>query len=140
MKRHPIVLMELADEPSDIRSEDPLHRNCFAPDHMHIDVPCAKRCGHFKSDEARADHHGLPRCQSFGDKGLTVRHRAEIMHVRKLGAGHIEPHRLGASGEEEGTESMFSAVGHLNMPLVNIKCSDACAKVQIDFVLVIELC
>jgi hypothetical protein len=133
MKRHPIILMELADKLSDIRSEDPLHRNRFAPDHMHINVPGAKRCCHFKSDEACADHHGSPRCQSFGDKGATVCHCAEIIDVRELGAGHIETHRLSAGGEKEGAEGMSSAIRHLDLPVVNIDRSDASAKVQVDY-------
>jgi hypothetical protein len=59
--------------------------------------------------------------------------------MRKLGAGHIEPHRLGASCEEESAESMPAAVRHLNVCGVNIDCSDAPAKSYIDFVLTVKL-
>ena len=53
-----MVLMELTDELSDLRPKEPLHRNCFAPDHMHIDVPSAERCCYLEPDEAGANYHG----------------------------------------------------------------------------------
>ena len=57
MERHTVALVELADEPSDVRSQDFLHRNGIRRDHMHVDIARAQRCRHLESDEARADHH-----------------------------------------------------------------------------------
>ena len=55
-----MLLMELADEIPDLRSQDFLHRNCLGPDHMHFDIPGTERGRHLETDEAGADHHGAP--------------------------------------------------------------------------------
>ena len=82
----------------------------------------------------------LLRRQSFGNNHAAVHYCAEIMDVRKPSARDIEPYRRRAGGEKKGAESMLSTVRHLNMPVVNIDRSDVCAKVQVDFVLIIKLC
>src|SRR3546814_8397070 len=60
-KGNTMVLMELTDKLSCLWPEDSLHRNRFAPDHMHIDIPGAERCCHLEPDEAGADYHGSSR-------------------------------------------------------------------------------
>ena len=57
--------------------------------------------------------------------------------VQKLAAGE---YLVFVGGEEKGAESMPSAVRHLDMLVANINRGDAYAKVQVDFLITIELC
>ena len=97
----PCFFMELADEVPDLRTENSLHGTGLPSDHVHLDIARAKRCRHLEPDEARADHHGLLKKPELGDQGAAVGERAQIVHVRKIAAGHIEPHRLGAGREQQ---------------------------------------
>ena len=42
MKFHAALLMQVANEVPDIQSENALHWNYLAPDHMHLDITHAK--------------------------------------------------------------------------------------------------
>ena len=68
-----MLLMQLAKEVPDFRPQDPLHRDRLGRDHMHVEVPRAKRRGHLQADEARADHHRAFRRQGLGKQGAAVR-------------------------------------------------------------------
>ena len=56
VERHAMVLMELAQELSDLRSQNFLHQNRLGPDHVDFDIPGTKRRCDLKADEARADY------------------------------------------------------------------------------------
>ena len=107
-------------------------------DHMHVDIPRAERCRHLETDEARADHHGAPRCQSLGDKSAAVRERAQIVHVREIAAGDLEPHRVGAGGEQQRAIGMPAAIRELYVPAPGVDRGDACTQLQVDVVLSVE--
>ena len=101
MERHAVLLVEFADELPDVRAQDLLHGNGFRRDHMHVDIARAQRCRHLEADEARADHHRSLRSQRLGDQGAAVGERAQIVHMSESRPGHVEPHRLGAGGEQQ---------------------------------------
>src|ERR1017187_10038534 len=52
MERHSVLLMECADEISDLGSQNFLHRYGLRPHHVHFDIPGTERGCHFESDEA----------------------------------------------------------------------------------------
>ena len=99
-----------------------------------------KRRGHLETDEAGADHHGAPRCRSLGDKSAAVRERAQIVHVREITARDLEPHRVGAGGEEERAIGVPAAIRQLYVPAPYVDRGHACAQAQVDFVVFIEFC
>ena len=52
-----MVLMELAQEISDLRSQHFLHQDRLGPDHVDFDIPGTKRRRDLQANEARADHN-----------------------------------------------------------------------------------
>src|SRR5659263_350127 len=101
MKRYSVFFMEFADKSSDLCTQYFFHRAGFRRDHMHVKITRAERCGYFKTDEAGANHYHPLRCESLGDNRAAVSRCPQIMHIWKISAGHIESHRLGASGEQQ---------------------------------------
>ena len=105
---------------------------------MHVDIPGTERGGHLQTDEARADHHGAPRCQSLRDKSAAVRERAQIVHVREITSGYLEPHRVCAGGEKERAIGEPAAIRQLYIPAPYIDRGHACTQAQVNFVVFIE--
>jgi hypothetical protein len=130
--------METAEIISHLWPEDFLHQGRLGPDHLHVDVPGAKRRRDLQADEARADHHGALRHERLGDERAAVRQRPQVAHVRKVGAGNVETNRLGAGGEQERVIVMTAAVGELHAPACRIDRGDARAQAQVDVVLRVE--
>ena len=67
-----MVLMELAQEISDLRSQHFLHQDRLGPDHVDFDIPGTKRGRHLQANEAGADHNRALCHQSAGDKRAAV--------------------------------------------------------------------
>jgi hypothetical protein len=42
MKLHAVLLVQIANEVPDLQSENSLHWNCLAPDHMYLNITHAK--------------------------------------------------------------------------------------------------
>jgi len=55
-----MLLMQSANESSDLWAQYFLHRNRIGRDHMHFDIAGTKRRRHLKTDETGADHHRAP--------------------------------------------------------------------------------
>ena len=123
-----MLLMELAQEISDFRSQHFLHQDRLGADHVDFDIPGAKRGRNLETDKAGTDHHGTPRSKRLGDKSPAVRERAEIMHVREIPARDLEPHRLGAGGEEERAVRLPAAAYQLYVPALYIDRRHACSQ------------
>ena len=56
MECHAMILMELAQEIPDLRSQHFLHQDRLGPDHVDFNIPGTKRCRHFQANAAGADH------------------------------------------------------------------------------------
>ena len=111
MERHAVVFVQLADELPHVGAQYPFHRTGFPADDVHVDIASTQRCRDLETDEARADHHCAARFRRRGDDRPAVGQRAQVVHVREIGAGHVQAHRLGAGGEEERVVAMTTAIG-----------------------------
>ena len=67
-----MVLMELAQEIPDVRSQHFFHQDRLGPDHVDFDIPGTKRRRHFQSNKAGADHNRTLYHQSADNKRATV--------------------------------------------------------------------
>ena len=74
-------------------------------DHVYLDLPRAERRGDLEPDEARADNDraAWPPPRRLDDRA-TVGQGAQVVNGRAGLAGHREPNRIGAGGEEERAE------------------------------------
>ena len=70
---HAMVLMKLAQEIPDLRSQHFLHQDRLGPDHVDFDIPGTKRRRDLQANETGADHDRMFRHQSACDKRATVR-------------------------------------------------------------------
>ena len=68
MERHAMILMELAEEIPDVRSQHFLHQDRLGPDHVDFDISRTKRCRDFQANEAGADYDRALCPQSAGDQ------------------------------------------------------------------------
>ena len=134
-----MIFMDRADEVSDLGPENFLHWNRFSADHMHVEVPGAERGSDLQADEAGAnDDSALCRHGGSGDFPA-VRERAQIMNVRKAGAGDIELHRLSPGCEKQGVVGVAAAIGQRHLPAGNIDRRHLSIEMQIDFPFAVEL-
>ena len=67
-----MVLMELAQEIPDLRSQHFLHQDRLGPDHVDFDIPGTKRRRDLQANEAGADYNRTLCHQSAGDKRAAV--------------------------------------------------------------------
>src|SRR5450759_1830800 len=116
MKRYAVFFMEFADKSSDLGTQYFFHRAGFRRDHMHVKIARAERCGYVKTDKTGANHYSPLRCAGRGDNRAAVSRCAQIMDMWKISAGHIESHRLGASGEQQRVIGILAAIDELDMP------------------------
>ena len=113
--------------------------NRLRRDHMHVDIPRSKRCRHLETDEARADHHGPLRRQSLGDQERGCRPacadngRAEDLRRAHRAAPARRPWRAAAHRRHTGCRPRAA-------PVACVDRGDARAELQVDVVLLVELC
>ena len=72
---HAMILMELAQELPDFRSQHFLHQDRLGPHHVNFDVPGTKRRRYLQTNEAGADHDRALCRQSAGDQRAAVSQR-----------------------------------------------------------------
>ena len=77
--------------------------------------------------------------ERLGDQRAAVGERAQIVDVRKTRARHVEPHRLGAGGEQQRIVGMASAVHELHVPPRGVDRGHASVQLQVDAVCSIEV-
>jgi hypothetical protein len=140
MERHPMPLVERADESANLRSQDLQHRDGFRGDDVYGHVPRAKRRGHLEPDEARADHNSPLRDQRFGDQRTTVGEGTQIVDVRETRARHIEMHGLGARGEQQRIVRLSGPVRELDASTRGVDRGYSRVQFQFDTVFAIEAC
>ena len=121
-------------------SQDLLHRDGLRCDHVHVDIARAQRCRHLETDEARADHHGSLRGQRLGDQRAAVGERAQIVHVRKIAAGHrrAAPARRRSRAAAHRRRWRLPSASCTCRLLVSMR-GDARVQLQVDVVLLVEL-
>ena len=66
--------------------------------------------------------------RALGDKSAAVGERAQIVDVREIASGNVEPHRLGAGGEQERVVGVAAAVRELHLPARRVDRGDARAQ------------
>ena len=67
MEFYAMLLVQLANEISGIRSKNPLHRDRLGRHDIDLDTPGAKRGRHFETNKACTEDNRPPRSFSFGD-------------------------------------------------------------------------
>src|ERR1700732_735958 len=139
MELYAMLLVKLAKEIAGIRSKNPLHRDRLGRHDIDLDSARAKRCRNFETDEARADHNGPARSLGFGDNSAAVRKRAQIMHMRKIAARYVKPHRFGSCGEEKRIKGQLAAIDEPQLPARCVDSGDTGAKLKIDFMFSLEV-
>ncbi len=138
MEVNAVLLVDLANEAAELTPHNALHWNGLGRDNVHLEVPRAQRGRDFKPDEACADYHSALRRLRLLDDGTAVSERAQIVDVRQLAAGHIEPNRLGAGRHEQRVVGLATAVLELDLATCRIDRRGARAEMQLDAVLPIE--
>src|SRR5450759_858845 len=138
MKRYAVFFMEFADKSSDLYTQYFFHRAGFRRDYMHVKIARAERCGYFKTDETGTNHYRPLRCEGRGDNRAAVSRCAQIMHMWKISAGHIESNRLGTSGEQQRVIGMLAAIDELYLPACCVNRGNTRAQLQINVVLLVE--
>jgi hypothetical protein len=138
VERHAVVLMELAQEISDLRSQYFIHQDRLGPDHVDFDIPGTKRRRDLKANEARTNHNRTLCHQSTGDQRAAVSQSPQVMHVWESRPGDVETNRLGSGRKQERVIGVTAAISELNLPARRVDCRYARAQVQIDFVVFIK--
>src|SRR6516162_11702323 len=110
MEGDAVLLVDLAHEVADFPAEHVFHRPRFGCHDMYREPPLAQRRRDLEPDEARADDDRPARGRRRGDKCPAVGERSQMMDMRKIAAGNIEPDRRGAGGEEQRAVMMPAAV------------------------------
>ena len=124
MEDDAVLLVQRAHEVAELGAEDALHRPRLGRDHMHLDVAGAQRRGDLEADEARADHDRALGVLRIGDDGAAVGERAQRMHMRLVGAGDRQAHRLGAGGEQQAVVRHGLAVAERDLARLGVDRGD----------------
>ena len=114
MERDAMLFVDRADERSELGAKHARHRDRIGTDDMDLDVVGAQRRSDFETDEARADDHRLAGLFGLCNQRATVVERAQIMNMIEVGAGNVEPDRLGAGGKQKRAIALTAAVGELD--------------------------
>ena len=121
-----------------LRAQHLFHQLRLAPHHMHFDVASTQRRRHLQADKAGANHHGTLCLLGRSGQRLTVGLRAQGVHMRQIGAGNSEPHRLGARRQQQGAISHPAAIGQFQVALRDINACHARTQPHVDVVLSVE--
>ena len=101
---------------SDLGAEHPLERD-GGGDHVgHLAAELAERRRHLRADPALADHHDPARLGGGLAKRVRVVDRAQEPDPGEIGAGHLEPPRLGAGRQEQAVEADPPTVAQHDLP------------------------
>jgi hypothetical protein len=133
-----VLLVDRADEAADLTPHDSLHWNGLGRDDTHLELSRAQRGRDFEPYKTRADDDNALRRLRLPDDGTAIGERAQIVDVRQLATGHIEPHRLGAGGDEERVVGLATTVLELDLVSRRVDCRGARAETQLDAVLPVE--
>ena len=85
-----------------------------------------------------ADHDRALRRLRRGDDRAAVVERTQIVHVRQIGARHIQPNRLRAGGEQQRVVRQRLAALDLDLLARGVDAGDAAAR-TFDAVLAVEI-
>ena len=106
---------------------------------MHVDVACAKRRSDFQTNEARADHDGAFGCLCVADQGITVGQGAKVVHMRQMGTGQVEVHRVGTGCQQQGVVAELAAVLEFDLARCRVNAADARIQLQLNLELFVEV-
>ncbi len=114
VKLDAVRLVHLLYKSADLRTEHALERHAIRSNDVHFDLARAQGGGNFQPNETRPnDYHALGGRGSSDDRSA-VGEGAQIKHLRGRGAGNLQMHWIGASGDQQGSVPNRRAIGQLN--------------------------
>ena len=86
MEHDALLLVQRSNERAEVVAEHALERKLLRRDDVDVDLARAQRRRDLEADEARADHDGALCRLRRGDDRAAVGERAQVVHVRQIGA------------------------------------------------------
>src|SRR5215469_178448 len=139
MEQHTVAFVQTPQIFAHLRSESPFHRHRLGRDDVDLELSLNQGSRNLHRNETRPYQH-----DSFSPGGLANDHaaitqRAQVANMRRVLAGNLEPHGLGAHREEQGIKFALTAVGQRDVSLHWIDGGDPSIQQQFDLALAVEV-
>src|SRR6185369_3419087 len=132
MEGHTVRFVKVADEGSQLRTKDFLHREPARSNYMHGHSSRAKRRRNLKSDKAGTDDNNLLRRCDPRHNRLAVRERPQVEHLGGSRSLNRELHRIRTGCQQERAIFVRFAIIGSDPLLCGIQFRDAGVEKQVD--------
>ena len=139
MEHHAVAFVQTAQVFAHLWSENRGHRHRLRRDDVDLELSLNQRSRNLHRNEARAYQHDALGLAGLANNRAAITLRAQIANMRRVRAGNLELHGLGAGREEQRIKFALAAIGKLDALVPRIDRRDPRIQQQFDLVLAVEV-